>query len=328
MLLLKLIYFLLKENYRSTQAILDASKNLIDLNKLRIINQLQSLNIEKSLVAKGENSVSKVQPKIVEYPNRLHEIVDLAKRVASIEEQLEKLHEKTDKSIDLMEVQTKAGHDLGKKFYLTGLLNLRSQFTDGFAYPNDSVPISKFLAPGYVALSIGIDWKPTKSFSLYFSPVSSRLTIVADQEIADAVVGGSSLWGNLPATYDSEGVLVAHSKKVRFEYGMALVATYYGDIAKNVTVGTKLQLFENHLITEPEQIDVIWDFLMNMKVNKWLTASVSATLIYDQDIPITELNPDGSLKFDENGNVVAGPRVQFNESLGVGLMYRFGQQVD
>jgi DNA helicase II / ATP-dependent DNA helicase PcrA len=76
---------LLKENYRSTQPVLDMSKTLIDLNKLRIINQLQGFEIEKHLIAKGAFQSSKVTPKIVEYTNRLHEIADIIHQIETLQ---------------------------------------------------------------------------------------------------------------------------------------------------------------------------------------------------------------------------------------------------
>jgi DNA helicase II / ATP-dependent DNA helicase PcrA len=76
---------LLKQNYRSTQPVLDASKNLIDLNKLRIINQLKDFNIEKQLIAKGEYQASKIKPTIVEYANRLHEMADIIHQIETLQ---------------------------------------------------------------------------------------------------------------------------------------------------------------------------------------------------------------------------------------------------
>ena len=45
--------------------------------------------------------------------------------------------------------------------------------------------ISGFLAPAYLALGIGAQWVPCKHFSLTLSPVTGRLTIVNDQELAN-----------------------------------------------------------------------------------------------------------------------------------------------
>ena len=79
---------------------------------------------------------------------------------------------------------------------------------------------------------------------------------------------------------------------------------------------TKLKLFSNYL-KSPGNIDVNWDLMLLMKVNKWLSASVSASLIYDDDIDIPlDKNDDGI-----NDNV--GPRVQFKEVIGVGLNLTF-----
>jgi hypothetical protein len=48
-----------------------------------------------------------------------------------------------------------------------------------------------------------------------------------------------------------------------------------------------------------------------MKVNSWMNANISAHLIYDDDIRIT----------DKNGK--SGPRTQFKEVLSIGLSYAF-----
>lgn len=78
---------LLKNNYRSTQPILDLSKQLIDLNELRIIHQLQHLKIEKRLAAQGAASSSQALPLIVEYPNRLHEMADIVHQIEQLKAQ-------------------------------------------------------------------------------------------------------------------------------------------------------------------------------------------------------------------------------------------------
>jgi len=54
-----------------------------------------------------------------------------------------------------------------------------------------------------------------------------------------------------------------------------------------------------------------------MKINKFLTASLSTHLIYDDDINIAvDRNDDGI----NDGN---GPRIQFKEVLSLGLSYQF-----
>lgn len=229
------------------------------------------------------------------------------------------------KNTDLIELQTKAGHEIGKKFYFSGLLNFRSQFANGFIYPNDSVIVSKFLAPGYLTVSLGIEWRPVEYFSLYVSPTTGKFTFVTDQAIADQVVSGASLWGTDPAVYDSAtGALVSHGKTSRTEFGAYLTATFLKDVVKNVSVASKLQLFNNYTDKNKanrKNVDVLWDLLVNMKVNSWLSAYLSGNLIYDNDIVIQDL--------DDNGvpTGTAGPRTQFKEAFGVGLTFNFGDPI-
>ncbi|MEO1260703.1 MAG: ATP-dependent DNA helicase [Bacteroidota bacterium] len=73
---LKLV--ILEENYRSSQNILDTSRSVISQNKIRVINTVQNLGLEKVLSAKNSSvAKSKILPEVVEYPDRLHEEVDL-----------------------------------------------------------------------------------------------------------------------------------------------------------------------------------------------------------------------------------------------------------
>ena len=74
---------MLKDNYRSSQHILDTSKSLIDKNLHRVVSKLQGL--EKTLSAKNKAvAKSKVRPEFIAYPNRAHED-------ASIVQQLEEM---------------------------------------------------------------------------------------------------------------------------------------------------------------------------------------------------------------------------------------------
>jgi hypothetical protein len=54
-----------------------------------------------------------------------------------------------------------------------------------------------------------------------------------------------------------------------------------------------------------------------MKVNKFISATISTQLLYDHDIDIAvDNNNDGIID-------AVGPRTQFKEVLGVGLSYKF-----
>lgn len=68
----------LKDNYRSSQAILDSARTLIEHNEIRIIRNLQALGLDKVLVARNDRFVqASLHPRIVEYPNRMQETADI-----------------------------------------------------------------------------------------------------------------------------------------------------------------------------------------------------------------------------------------------------------
>ena len=161
-------------------------------------------------------------------------------------------------------------------WYYSALINFKSQFTDGYNFPNDSVRISHFMAPGYVLGSIGLDYKSKDNgFSLFTSPMTSKTTVVNDQRLAD-----EGAYGVIPATYDTISgasgisVNVKHGKNIRSEFGGYLKVTFKKDIVKNVNLSTKLELFSNYL-DAPQNIDVNWEILIGMKVNKYISASIS-----------------------------------------------------
>ena len=85
----------------------------------------------------------------------------------------------------------------------------------------------------------------------------------------------------------------------------------------------KLPVMENvNLITTADfftpynkdfgNVDVNWDVLISMKINKVLSATLNMTLKYDNDVKT----------FNDEG-VERGPKVQFKEILGIGLAYNF-----
>jgi hypothetical protein len=202
------------------------------------------------------------------------------------------------KTDDKIELFSKFGYQAVNKWYYTILAGFTTQFTDGYSYPNDSVPISRLLAPGYINLSAGMDYKPSKYFNLYIAPVSGKITIVNDETLSAAGAFG-----------------VDPGKHTRSEFGGFLKAMYTRDIMENVNLLTKLDLFSNY-IENPQYVDVSWEVTLTMSVNKWLTANIHTHLIFDEDIKFPE--------YDNAGNVVdMKSKVQFKEVLGAGVSFKF-----
>ncbi len=89
--------------------------------------------------------------------------------------------------------------------------------------------------------------------------------------------------------------------KYRFELGAMVNAKMQKDIMKNINLMSQLSLFTPYS-DGFGNIDVAWDVVLGMKVNKYISANISASLLYDDDI---------------------SNKVQFKEVIGVGFAYNF-----
>ncbi len=196
------------------------------------------------------------------------------------------------KSEDKIDFASKFGYKATDKLYYAALMSFKSQFTEAYEYTDtDETVISNFLAPGYFTFGLGIDYKPTEWLSVYFSPLTNKLTIV---QVDD-----------LRVKYG-----VDDDKSLRYEFGGLAKIVFRKDVWKNVTLESKLELFSNYL-NNPQNIDVDWQNALTMKVNKYLSASLMTHMLYDDDIDINSKD-DGK----QTG-------IQFNRVFGVGFMYKF-----
>jgi hypothetical protein len=199
------------------------------------------------------------------------------------------------KSIDQIYLSSKYGFEIGKPWYLSTLFDFRTQLAKGFNYPNDSIFISKFMAPGYMNFALGFDYKPNDNLSLMLSPVSTKFTFVMDDSLSATGSFG-----------------VDPGKQFRAEFGAYLKFSYIKkSLIKNVDFQTRLDLFSNYL-KNPQNIDINWDIKFDMKINEYLSAVFGTTLKYDDDI-----------KYIDNSGVKHGARTQLKQLLGVGLAYKF-----
>lgn len=216
------------------------------------------------------------------------------------------------KNDDKIQFSTKFGHQISKKWYLTALGDFRTQFTNGYNYPNDSVYISKFMAPGYALAALGFDYKPDNHFSAFIAPITGKFTFVNDEVLARS--GAFGVQKEI-SYIDSTGIVITQKYKThREEFGAYVKLQYQTKVMENITFQTVLELFSNYL-HNPQNIDVNWSTLTTFKVNKFISATLATQLIYDDDIKV--LRNTG----DQKGTV--GPDVQFKQVLGVGFTYKF-----
>ena len=211
--------------------------------------------------------------------------------------------QKTDDRIDFA---SNWGYKLKEenKWYFSAQAGFRTQMLDGFNFPNDSVRVSTFMAPGYGNFALGIDWKPNDDLSVFVSPVAAKFTWVLDTNLAKV-----GQFGVQARTLNSLGGVLTEYKQFRGEFGAYAKVKYKKTLATNIDFKGSIDLFSNYL-HNPGNIDVNAEALFSFKVNSWFSASLQWNLIYDDDINVQVTNGGGY-----------GPRTQFKSVLGLGISY-------
>jgi hypothetical protein len=205
-----------------------------------------------------------------------------------------------------------------KYWFYAAQADYRTQFAPGYTYAGDSIvgrATSDFNSPGYIQLALGLDYKPTDYFSATFAPLAGKITLVNRQYLAD-----EGAYGVEKAVTDTLGNVITHGKRSRIEFGGRIILKFKKDIFKNVNLDSYLDLFSNYM-HNPGNIDVVFNNLLTMKVNKFLSANVICQMIYDDDITIKrDINGDGLYNRPTEIN---GPRLQVLTTIAVGFGYKF-----
>lgn len=200
---------------------------------------------------------------------------------------------KWQKSVDKLNLNTKVGYAFAKHWNSALLFDFLTQMDRGYKSASSRLAgesyISKFLAPAYLSLSLGADYKPSDNFSLLISPVAGKLTIVADKYLSDLGAYG-----------------VKPGSRTLAELGASAVANYNVNLASNINLITKLTLFSAYN-NNFGNIDVNWDLTLAFKFNKYISANLTTNLVYDDDIK----------------SAGGGPKVQLRQMLGLGASYTF-----
>lgn len=177
----------------------------------------------------------------------------------------------TRKNDDRIDVLSRYGYQLGdtanSKWYLSALANLRTQMTLGYNYSVDpKEKNSGFFAPAYVLVSPGIMYKPNATFDVFLSPVTSRWVIVNEAN------------KDIRRLFNFSDI----TQMAINEIGAFLTANLKKDLAKNISLASRLDLFSNYK-NNPQNIDVFWTNVLGFKVNKYIGISYNFDLIYDHD---------------------------------------------
>jgi len=216
------------------------------------------------------------------------------------------LNEQEDKGLiktdDEIRLSSSFGYrkDSVSNWYYSVKFNFNTQFTDGYKYPDKKTPISRFFAPAYVFLGLGTQYNlKEQNFSIYLSPLTLKSTYVLDENLSN-----DSAFG------------VEKGKRSRHEFGTLVQSSWVTEVFKNVAMTNQLSLYTDYL-NNFGNIDMDWILKIQFKINDFMEANFRTHLIYDDDIKYKEdTNGDGELE-------TFGPRVQFKQQLGIGILYSF-----
>lgn len=195
------------------------------------------------------------------------------------------------KNDDRIDFVSKSGHEITSKLYASGLFNFRSQLFDGYTYgaSNAATFSSTILSPAYIFISAGLDFRPNSELSIFFSPLTSRWTIVMNEKLSQM-----GAYGVQPGKHSINA------------FGALSSLNYTKEVIANVFYKGRIDLFSDYQ-TKAKNIDLFLTNSVVFKINKYMSANYNLDLIYDDDVRI----------FGPNRNAAA---LQLKSILGVGFV--------
>ena len=179
------------------------------------------------------------------------------------------------------------------------------------------------LAPVYLTLAAGMEYRKGADLSLFLSPVAARATF------ANAEYTRLSPQGAFGIDY---------GKTSKYDVGAYFTGRYCVNINKLISFKTRVDLYSNYLAKDtkdsvgnvvkrdnPSNIQVFWDNLLTWKASKLLGLTVGVTLAYSNDNPYSNTYVDNTtgatVQKNQPGQGLGW--VQLNQSFTFGLIYKF-----
>ena len=174
------------------------------------------------------------------------------------------------KTTDKIGLSTQLGYSTNNVWYYTLMGDLNTQFAKGYNYPDKTHYISNFFAPAYSNISLGMEYRPKSNYSVFLSPVSAKMTFVEDDYLSEIGAFG-----------------VDPGDRFKIECGAYLKGRAEMPLMENVSMITTADFFTPYS-SQFGNVDVNWDVLISMKINKFLSATINTTLKYDNDVKTFE----------------------------------------
>lgn len=205
------------------------------------------------------------------------------------------------KSDDRILLVSKYSRKINEKSAITAIMDFRTQIDKGYRYYLDENEIeqkeltSTFMSPAYLMFALGYEYRPVEDVYFIISPVSTKSTIVLDDEIAA-----------------SDNFGMEEGEKFMTEIGVSFISFAKLQLMENMEFQNRLFLFAPY--EQIDKIDVNWETMLIFHINKILQLNISTQLIYDENVIIT--------RDDET----VGPAVQFKHIMSLGLTWQFNNK--
>jgi hypothetical protein len=205
---------------------------------------------------------------------------------------------------DMLELDSKYNKELRKKTDFSALFHMKNQIAKGYNYPNDSIPISKFLNPTTFTIGVGVEYKPLKKTSINFSVLSYKNTFVLDTVNIDQTIHG-----------------IEKNKRAKQEMGGQILINNELRLFDDMKINNSLRLFSNYLNT-PGNIDVEWEIDLEKQLSLYFTILLNIHMIYDDDIRFPKLDENGDSILLADGSEKKIPKLQFKQFLGLTFLIK------
>lgn len=174
------------------------------------------------------------------------------------------------KTQDLVFVDSKVGYEISQKLNAFGAVNFVSQFAPGLNYSKDpagneiATVISRWMAPGYLTQSFGIQYKPVDYFMVRMGALAARQTFVTDPVLSAAGAFG-----------------VDSGLTLQVDYGYQIVASFDKNLAKNLNLKARYLSFGDY--TDFSKTNHRLDLIVAARVTKYINTNLTAVMLYDRN---------------------------------------------
>ncbi|MGB3618363.1 MAG: DUF3078 domain-containing protein [Catalinimonas sp.] len=197
------------------------------------------------------------------------------------------------KTDDNLQFTSRYSYELRDPWRLSAGVDFRTQFQPGYRYNRDNErtdTISRFLAPAFLSMTLGLEAAEQDFYSARISPLTGKVTIVTDSTLADR--------------YEVEP-----DRNSRWEIGTQVDGSLRRKLGKNILFRTQATFFSGYQTFG--NVDVNWETLLELRVNKYISSKLTTQLIYDDDLDVPR-GPDRD----------PGPATQFRQALLIGFSAR------